>query len=108
MYYIIFKYLEFPIFDGQCYILLQEPTLCIVAEALVHWQVTMAHNMPIREDQVKVNVKVVLQEEKDACVSFPSDEVLKLGDAKGCFILWPKELVSQTVTTSSVRHYFKL
>ena len=68
----------------------------------------MTHNIRMQEDQVRVTVKVVLQGEEDACVPFPSDEVSKLGDAEGCFILWPKELVSKTVIAPSVTHSFEL
>lgn len=51
---------------------------------------------------MKVTVTCVYRGEEKAAVPFPTDEVSILGDAKGFFILWRKDLVSATVLPPSV------
>ena len=90
--------------DGKeaCYLILREPVKRIVAEAIVYRQGTMVHHIKIGEDQLKVSVTLVRDGEANADLPFPNDEVVKLGNALGSFILWPRELVS---TTPLVKHF---
>ena len=92
----------------SCYLYLQEPNRRIVAEAQLYKLATMCHNMKIQESELKVSVTVVREGEEDAYLPLPNDEVQKLGNAKGCFILWPRELVSLTMTPPSVKKSFEL
>ena len=64
--------------------------------------------MQIKEDQVKVSVTYVYKGSEDTCLPFPTEEVGKLGDAKGSFILWKRSLVSDRVLPPSVKYYLKL
>ena len=69
---------------------------------------TSIHTVQIKEDQVKVIVQYVYTGEQRTSLPFPTEEVGNLGDAKGCFILWQRALVSSTVLPSTVNYFFKI
>ena len=77
-----------------CYLIHEEPAKHTVGEGHVYRNASVAHNMKIDKNRLKVNVTYVRPRAKEKVVPFPTEEVKRLGDAKKCFILWPRELVS--------------
>ena len=58
--------------------------------------------MPILDKLSCVSVTDIEDGEEGSDVPVPDQEVLHLGQSKGCFILWPKNLISTPTTPHEV------
>lgn len=67
----------------------------IVALGTMFWKSgpnELLHTVPLGEDHMRVSIDVV--KVKDALLPIPiSEEVATVGDAVGCFVAWPKDLI---------------
>lgn len=80
----------------------------VVADALLYNQGSTIHHQHIQEDQVRVTVTAVREGETGADVPFPTAEVVKLGQAIGTFILWPRHLVDEEIIPVMVRKCYSI
>ena len=85
----------------DCTLYLDEP-IRVVAHAYFYRQATMHHSMPIPDSLSRVSVKNIKGGEEGSGVPIPEPEVLHLGQSKGCFILWPNNLISTPTTPHEV------
>ncbi|XP_028784287.1 subtilisin-like protease Glyma18g48580 [Neltuma alba] len=84
-------------FGQPCCLRLEVPRMRVVADALLYNQGSTVHHQQIQEDQVRVTVTTVREGETGADVPFPTTGVVKLGQAIGTFILWPRHLVDEKI-----------
>ena len=85
----------------DCTLYLDEP-IRVVAHAHFFRQATTHHSMPILDKLSRVSVTDIEDGEEGSDVPVPDQEVLHLGQSKGCFILWPKNLISTPTTPHEV------
>lgn len=94
--------------EGEaCFLHLDVPNFRVVAKATRYPRSSTIHNKIISEDQVKVSVSAFEAREATTDIPFPIDEVSKLGEAIGYFILWPKRLVFDTKIMSCGENFRK-
>jgi len=65
---------------------------CLVALGRLYERSTIVHNIPLGNDQVKVDVEEV--RDADARIPVPTQEVQLVGQALNTFFAWPTHLVS--------------
>lgn len=82
----------------HCDLYVEDPLRHLVARGSIHSLGATVHHIQIQDDQLRVTVEDVLI--GDALVPMPTDEVKTVSQAKGTFILWPKHLVLNHVTSS--------
>jgi len=73
----------------KCGLYVEENPSCLVALGRLYEGSTTVHNMPLRHDQLKVDVEEV----KDIFV--PTQEVQLVGQTLNTFVTWPIHLVKR-------------
>ncbi|KAH1249308.1 hypothetical protein GmHk_05G012688 [Glycine max] len=75
----------------KCRLYVKENPPHLVALGRLYKGSTIVHNMPLRQDQVKVGVEEVRDE--DVFIPIPTKQVQLVGQALNTFIAWPTHLV---------------
>ncbi|KAL3654683.1 Proteasome subunit beta type-3 [Castilleja foliolosa] len=80
-------------FDYRFYV--EDPQRRLVAYGRIHDLGSNIHHRKMNNDEVRVSVERVVV--ADAPVPFPTEEVMKVGEALNQFIAWPRRLVVENV-----------